>query len=42
MTNKTELINTILDCVNDSIDLDSNKVSLGILIALLNDNIPEQ
>lgn len=42
MTNKTELINTILDCVNDSIDLDSNKVSLGVLIALLNDNIPQQ
>ena len=42
MTNKTELINTIIDCVNDSIDLDSNKVSLGILIALLNDNIPKQ
>lgn len=42
MENKTELINTILDCVNDSIDLENNKVSLGILIALLNDNIPEQ
>ncbi len=42
MENKTELINTIIDCVNDSIDLDSNKVSLGVLIALLNDNIPEQ
>lgn len=42
MTNKKELINTILDFVNDSIDLDSNKVNLGVLITLLNDNIPEQ